>query len=86
MDVGVQVALEGEEGADARGVRDGPVVRSEQRVGFGRVPVDGLGEVFGPAMRVADLGAAEGEQVVEGVGCVFGRAEGAFGFDVDEHL
>ncbi len=63
-----------------------PVVGREQDVAAVTEPDDGLGEVLRPDMGVAYHRAAQGEQVVQGVGGVLGHAEGPVPGDVQVHL
>lgn len=86
VEVGVQVALLGKEGEGVLAAPDRPVVRGEDDVGGGAEELDGLGQVVGPVVRVADLGAAQREQVVQGVCGVLGGAQGGVLGEVDVEL
>ncbi len=86
VEVGVQVALLGKEGEGLLPAPDRPVVRGEHDVGGGAEELDGLGQVAGPVVRVAYLGAAQREQVVQGVGGVLGGAQGGVVGEVDVEL
>ena len=58
----------------------------EHDVGTVGESVDGLGEVTRPGVRVADQGAAQGEQVVQIVGGVLGHAQCAETREIEMHL
>ncbi len=62
------------------------MVRGEHHVGAVGERVDGLGEVAGPAVRVADQRPAQRQQVVQIVGGVLGHAQGPVLREVEVHL
>ena len=86
VQVQVHVALHGQELDGALAVPGRPVVRGEHDVELVAPQVDRLGEVVRPGVRVADHGAADGQDVVQRVGGVLGRAQGAEVGEVEVHL
>ena len=86
MQVGVQVPLLGQVGDDLTGAPGGPVVRGERHVGLAGEQPDRLVQVSRPDPRVADLCAAQGEQVVQVVGGVLGHAQRPLVREPEIHL
>ena len=62
------------------------MVRGEHDVAVGGEQLDRLVEVARPDPRVADQGAAQGQQVVQVVGRVLGHAQRAAVREVEVHL
>ena len=75
VQVRVGVALLGQEGGDALGAPDRPVVRGEHHVGVGAEQPDRLAQIARPAARIADLGATQGQDLVQRVSGVLGHAQ-----------
>ena len=84
--VGVGVTLPGQEGGDPAGSPGWPVVRREDDIGPGAEQPHRLTEIAGPGARVADLGAAQGQDLVQGVGGVLGHAQRPGAGKEDVHL
>ena len=62
------------------------MVRGERDLGVVAEQLDRLGDVPRPGPRVTDLGAAQGEQVMQVVGDVLGQAERPLVGEVEVHL
>ena len=62
------------------------MVRGERHVGLAGEQLDRLGQVAGPDPRVADLRAAQGQQVVQVVGGVLGHAQRPLVREIEVHL
>ena len=86
VDVAVEVALLGEEVDDPVGPPAGPVMLGEHHVAAGGEHADRLVEVGRPAVRIADQGAAQREDVVQVVGGVLGHAQRAPLGEQEVHL
>ena len=86
VQVGVHVPLLGQVGDDLWGAPGGPVMRGERHIRLVGEQLDRLGQVAGPDPRVADLRAAQGQQVVQVVRGVLGHAQRPLVREVEVHL
>ncbi len=86
VQVGVQIALGGQELDDAFAAPCRPVVGRERDVHTVGEVLDRLGEVAGPDVGVADQRAAQRQQVVQVVSCVLRHAQCAVTREVEVHL
>jgi hypothetical protein len=75
VQIGVQVALRREELHNAVAAPHRPVVGGELNVDAVDEQVDGISEVVGPDVRIAQHRATQGERVVQGVTGVLGHAQ-----------
>jgi hypothetical protein len=86
VQVGVEVALLGQEPLEPVGAPGRPVVGGEQDVGAVSEELDRLREVARPDPGVADHRATQGQDVVQVVGGVLRHAQGAQLGEVEVHL
>jgi len=86
MQVQVQVTLHGEELNCTLAVPGRPVVGGEYHFKLATPKIDGLGNVVRPSMRVAYHSAADGEDVVQGVGRILRHADSPMVWEVEVHL
>jgi hypothetical protein len=69
----IEVALLADHGVDARFAPDRPVVLAAHRVCSSAPHPQRLAEIFRPRQRIAHIGAAERQQIVEIMRAVFGQ-------------
>ena len=82
----VEIALLADHGVDALAAPDRPVVLAAHRVGLAAPHLQRLAEIFRPGQRIAHVGAAERQQIVEIVRAVFREVQQLVARDEEMHL
>ncbi len=71
----IEIALLADHGVDALGAPHRPMVLAAHRVGLAAPHLQGFAEIFRPGQRIAHVGAAERQQIVEIVGAILGEVQ-----------
>ena len=82
----IEIALLADHGVDAFLSPDRPMMLAAHRLGLAAPHLQGLAQIFRPRQRVAHVGAAERQQVVEIMRAVFREVQQLVARDVKMHF